>query len=523
LVRQYCAAQLDTDPQLKAAAQSQHYAYFLTLAETAGQELKGCDQMEWLVRLEQEHDNLQAALEWALENHATPQGGDELALRLVGSLRWYWRMGGHIHEGCNCLTEALGRYPEKHTNNRASALLGMSVLMNSKGDLSASLALAEESAAIFLELGDMQCMAEALMISGLTLFWQGEAALGQARTREALAIFRKSGDRWGEAQALFRLGWDLSDYGGDPAGRVMLEESAAILEKIDEKYLYTSVLISLGIVELSLGDYTTAQSHFEGGLAKARVIRHPLGIADALTNLGCLFRIKGEYATAQSLFEESLLVYQEHGYNKWQTDVHCAMAENAIAQGDFSTAHFHLQTASSLLGSTENKWLHVLVLYFRGLLAYYEGGFDEAAVLLEESTALAREGQFKPDLARSLVTMSRVRLRQGEVILGSELLREGLSLFWEFGHKLGIAVSLEALANLSLVQGDGINAVMLIAIAHSIREVLGAPLPPIDHYAYDSAVATTRAQLGDSVFTELWARSKSRPYKDVVEEILKVD
>jgi tetratricopeptide (TPR) repeat protein len=396
----------------------------------------------------------------------------------------------------------------------------MSVLMNSMGDLNASLALAEESAAIYMELGNMQCMAEALMISGLTLFWQGEATLGQARTREALAIFRKDGDRWGEAQALFRLGWNLADYGGDPAGLVMLEESAAILEKVDEKYLYTSVLVSLGIVELSLGDYATARSHFEGGLATAREIRHPLGIADALTNLGCLFRIKGEYATAQSRFEESLLVYQEHGYNKWQTDVHCAMAENAIAQGDFSTAHFHLQTASSLLGSSENKWLQVLVLYFRGLLAYYEGGIDEAAILLEETTALAREGQFKPDLARSLVTLSRVRLRLGEVKLASELLREGLSLFWEFGHKLGIAVSLEALANLSLVQDDCIDAVRLYATAHTLRQALGAPLSPIDSSAYDSAIAATRAQLSDTVFTELWARSEARSFEEVVEEIL---
>jgi predicted ATPase len=196
LVRQYCAAKLDDDPQLKATAQSQHYAFFLALAETAGQELKGRNQMEWQFRLEQEHDNLQAALEWALEYQATPQSGDELALRMVGSLRWYWRMGGHIHEGCSCLAEALERSPEKHTNNRAGALLGMSILTNSMGDLSASLALAEESAAIFLELGDMQRMAEALMISGLTLFWQGEASLGQSRTREALAIFRNCGDRW---------------------------------------------------------------------------------------------------------------------------------------------------------------------------------------------------------------------------------------------------------------------------------------------------------------------------------------
>ena len=198
------------------------------------------------------------------------------------------------------------------------------------------------------------------------------------------------------------------------------------------------------------------------------------------------------------------------------------MAENAIAQGDFSTAHFHLQTASSLLGSAENKWLQVLVLYFRGVLAYYEGGIDEAAVLLEETIALAREGQFKPDLARSLVTLSRVRLRLGEVKLASELLREGLSLFWEFGHKLGIAGSLEGLADLSLVQGDSTDAVMLYAAAHNLRQVLGAPLPPIDRPAYDSAVDIIRAQLGDDVFADLWAGAAARPYKEVVEEILKV-
>lgn len=410
LVRQYCAAQLDTDPQLKAEAQSEHYAFYLTLAETAGQELKGRNQMEWLVRVEQEHDNLQAALDWALENQAAPQGDDELALRLVGSLRWYWRMRGHFHEGCDWLMEALKRYPEIHTGARASALLGKSLLINALGDLSAARAPAEESVAIYRELGDQPLLAEALMIEGLTMLWQGDATLGHSRTREALEIYRKVGDQWGEAQALYRLGGYLADYSGDLSGHAMLEESAAILEDLGEKYLYTSVLISLGIVDMSLGDYAAARPRFERGLVATREIKHPWGIADALTNLGCVFRIQGDYATAQAHFEEALQVYKEHGRNIWETDVLCAMAENEIAQGDCLSAHLHLQAASSLFESSENKWLQVLVWYFLGLLAYYEGNTEEAAVLLMETAALAREGQFRPDLARSLVTLGRVRL-----------------------------------------------------------------------------------------------------------------
>lgn len=520
LVRQYSAEHLVADPRAHAAAQQRHYIYYLALAETANEELKGPNQMEWLERLEQDHSNLRVALEWALKcDRETP--GEDRALRLAGALRWFWRMRGHIHEGGDWLIEALQISPKRPTTARASALLGLSMILNFLGNLGAARPHVEECAAIFRELGNQRGLAEALSEAGTTLIWLGEATLGQARIREALAIFRNYGNRWGEAQALFRLGWNLADYGGDPAGRVMLEESAAILEKLDEKYLYTSVLISLGIVELGLGDYVSAQSHFEGGLATAREIRHPLGIADALTNLGCLFRIKGEYAIAQSRFEESLLVYQEHGYNKWQTDVHCAMAENAIAQGDFSTAHFHLQNASSLLVPSENKWLQVLLLYFRGLLAYHEGGIDEATVLLEETTALAREGQFEPDLARSLIALARVRRTRGEVVEATELALEGLELYSNHGHKLGVAIALEELAAVRAAQRDSARTVMLLSVAHALRERMGVPLPPVNRPDYDSAVEVSRTQLGESGFTAIWAGASPRPFQEVVEEILK--
>ena len=59
--------------------------YFLTLPEEAYPELKGPNQLEWLERLEAEHDNMRAALSWALEHKEV-----ELALRLGGALWWFW-------------------------------------------------------------------------------------------------------------------------------------------------------------------------------------------------------------------------------------------------------------------------------------------------------------------------------------------------------------------------------------------------------------------------------------------------
>jgi tetratricopeptide (TPR) repeat protein len=520
LIRQYCVSRLAADPQAQAAAQKRHYDYFLGVAEAAEQALKGRGQLAWLRRLEQEQDNLRAALEWVLDRDHPAPDDDELALRLSGALRWFWRMRGHFHEGHRWLEKSLQRCPERCTAARAVGLLGKGLLINALGDLGAARLAAEESAAIYRELGDQHGLAEALTLIGFTLVWQGEASLGRARLEEALAICRKAGDRWGEAQALYRLGSFLADYAGDPTGRAMLEESAAILQDLGEKYVLASVLISLGIVDVGLGEYAAARAYFEHGLAIAREIEHPWGMADALTNLGCVYRILGEYSTTHSYLEKALQVYQAHGRSIWEADVRCALAENALSQGDLAAARSCLQAASDLLAASENKWLQTLVCYFQGLLAHCEGDAVVAMTLLEETAALAREGQYKPDLARSIVTLARVKRTLGQLLPATELVMEGLDLFRAPGHKLGVAHAIEELGALSVAQGDGAQAAMLFSTADALREGMAAPLPPVDRAAYDSVVAACRARLGETAFADAWAEAATRPWQEVVEEVL---
>ena len=52
-------------------------------------------------RLEREHDNMRAALTWALERKEV-----EVALRLGGALWWFWWLRGHYSEGRRWLDEA---------------------------------------------------------------------------------------------------------------------------------------------------------------------------------------------------------------------------------------------------------------------------------------------------------------------------------------------------------------------------------------------------------------------------------
>jgi predicted ATPase/class 3 adenylate cyclase len=100
-----------------------HAEHFLTLAEESYPELKGPDQLEWLERLEAEHDNMRAALSWALGRKEA-----EVALRLGGALWWFWWMRGHNSEGRRLLEEALAIDGRVSPEVRAMALAGVGEL-----------------------------------------------------------------------------------------------------------------------------------------------------------------------------------------------------------------------------------------------------------------------------------------------------------------------------------------------------------------------------------------------------------
>ena len=116
-----------------------HAQYFLTLAEVAFPELRGPDQLEWLERLEAEHDNMRAALTWALERKEA-----EVALRLGGALWWFWWMRGHNSEGRRWLEEALAIEGRVLPEVRAMALAGAGELATSQGNLDRAKEVCEE-------------------------------------------------------------------------------------------------------------------------------------------------------------------------------------------------------------------------------------------------------------------------------------------------------------------------------------------------------------------------------------------
>jgi predicted ATPase/class 3 adenylate cyclase len=107
-----------------------HAHYFLALAEEAYPELKGANQLDWLGKLETEHDNMRAALSWALERKEA-----EVALRLGGALWWFWSVRGYHSEGRRWLEAVLAIDGRGSPEVQAMARAGAGALALEQGDL----------------------------------------------------------------------------------------------------------------------------------------------------------------------------------------------------------------------------------------------------------------------------------------------------------------------------------------------------------------------------------------------------
>jgi predicted ATPase len=101
-------------------ARERYLAYFVQLAEEAEPHLFAADQIAWLERLALEHDNLRAAIDFAMERADAPT-----ALRLVTALRSFWYTRGHYDEGRQRTLRALALpTAQAHTRARQRAECG---------------------------------------------------------------------------------------------------------------------------------------------------------------------------------------------------------------------------------------------------------------------------------------------------------------------------------------------------------------------------------------------------------------
>ncbi|HSH77284.1 MAG TPA: tetratricopeptide repeat protein, partial [Herpetosiphonaceae bacterium] len=353
-VREFAVEQLEASGEA-VELRRRHAQYFVSLAEMAARELpRNTQQVSAFARLQVEHDNLRAALQWALDQQEA-----ELAARLGAALGEFWIRRGNLAEGRRWLEAALTSCADDPTIPpavHARALLPVADIAMWQGDYRPAETWYDEAQTRFEELGDKAGVAAVL--AGLAL-----VAMGRADQRRAvelytsqLALDRELGNRRGIAIALCQLGYIACDQGDVERGFALLEESTALQRAAGDRFGLTWTLFAMGVAAYHQGEFSRAAAWLQESLALAQELGDVARVADVLIHLGSVAGYQGDMERADRLLREGLAVYREGGQKSGIAVTLRYQAKLAHERGDWPRATGLYQQSLTLAQELGHRW-----------------------------------------------------------------------------------------------------------------------------------------------------------------------
>jgi predicted ATPase/class 3 adenylate cyclase len=240
-----------------------HAEWYAALAGRLAPSIMGENQRAVLDRLEEEHDNLRAAMSWAIEHD-----GADLALLLAARLWRMWQMRGYLDEARERIERALAMpTAAEHPELRADALEAAGGVDYWRGDVPRMRQAYEQALEARQALGDPDGIAEALYNLSFAFSYvarQGQEPSEIDRARElqeqALELFRQTGNRSGEGRALWALGTTALAQRDFPTLERSGTEAEPIFRELEDPYYLGWSLWSIVVGRVALGRLDEARA-----------------------------------------------------------------------------------------------------------------------------------------------------------------------------------------------------------------------------------------------------------------------
>ncbi|MGH2358070.1 MAG: adenylate/guanylate cyclase domain-containing protein [Candidatus Limnocylindria bacterium] len=260
-IREFALEQLVAAGE-EADLRRRHAAHYLAFAEAGAELVLGPERGRCLDDFELEHDNLRAALAWAVES-----GEAEIALRLVAACWRFWQVRGYLPEAKERASRALELpHDDSLASARLKALEAAGGIAYWMGDFRLAAVHYGGALDIARRLGDARQEAEQLYNLGFTTDFRRleERAAAQDYAEIALERFRTLGDRHGEGRALWALSNSMLYMRDDPQaqarGRAAGEEALVIFRELDDRFMTSwAIFMQAGYAE-GAGDRARARA-----------------------------------------------------------------------------------------------------------------------------------------------------------------------------------------------------------------------------------------------------------------------
>ena len=273
----------------------------------------------FLGRLEEEYDNLRAALGWAVQNREVEPGA-----RLALALWRLWSESRHTSEGRRWMEAVLaldgaeGRTGEAPhplpARTRAYLLHVAGILATAQGDHDRAVALLEEGMSVYREMGHNKGVSASLRELGLVAHERGDYERAVRLHEQSLALAREFGTTFGIAFSLSALANALRARGDLSRATTLLEESLALSRGLKNAWGIVRTLASLGSVACEAGEYVRASRLYEESLELGRRVGLKHTILPCLEGLARVAAAQGRMERAARLCGATAALREDTGW-----------------------------------------------------------------------------------------------------------------------------------------------------------------------------------------------------------------
>ncbi len=369
--REYALEKLAENGERQLAARK-HAEFFRDFAQKGDQET-AMPQYQWFAQLAREHENVRAALLWALDARNDPVLGGTIA----GSLERFWFDAGHLGEGLYWIECGLAALDEALEPGVAARLhLARAVLLQAAKKLEA----AERACELYEAVSDRRGLGYALRQRALALRRARRWTAAETAARRAATLLQEAGDVSGFAVASNTLGSIVAGSGQIEDARAIHRQALDAALSHGGEYAIGQTHAYLADLEFQCGDYKGA-------------VRHAL---------------------------EALLPSQNAGAARLAANLRCNLAIYRIAQGERAQGADDAVAAIGMLAGTQDSYQTAIALQHVALAqalegdarlaarlcAYVDAYFDSSAVEREATEAWGRQS-IERELAAKLTPSER--------------------------------------------------------------------------------------------------------------------
>lgn len=450
-------------------AQRNHAGHYLDLMCSREPYLRSGAQAELLAQLVVEHDNLHAALRWAVEHDS------EIALSMLASLSTYWWLRSQHNE---------------------SAPLAYALLQRI-GDDEVPESYAEEY---------VLCTANAAVVLG--------DAVGEDAWRRAEAMV---------AHLAFPLRWPLvamlwpTSAGRAGRGSQLISPFLERCQDDDDPWVRAVTYVTLGYLQFFQGDPGHAELAFNTGLAAFRDLGDQWGVAQALVGLATVTSWRGDLRQTLALTDEGLTVTEWLGVAEDSADLERLRAEVLLHHDDLDGSAAAFKHAIELAQRSGARGVLLSARCGLGQVERLRGNFTEAGRLCEtvlQSGNGTMAGVDPVSMQRAVVERGRLHVGLGSADQALLWFKRALAGDMSSWNPIQITLAAEVLAEIAFLKENFERAAALLGtsvLVRGRREVSGP----------DPARLAERARhlLGERTYLDAFNKGLSLPRSAVSTEI----